>query len=309
MNARVAWAGLPAEVRAGVGAILGEPVVEAATQPGGYSPGSADRLRLTSGRRVFVKAVSGEVNATSAALHRREAAVTAALPPGLPVPRLLGAYDDGTWVALVLTDVDGRHPHLPWTGPELELVLDALAEIAVRTVPEGLELPRSGDSLRGAFMGWEKLRRRPLDGLDPWAAGNLDVLVELAGHGTQSMAGEALVHGDLRADNVLLAGGSAVLVDWPYASRGAAWLDSLSILIDVNTDSPRGRAEAVLGTRPVFFGVAPRAVTGVLAGWAGYFMDMSRRPDPPGIPTLRVFQRRQADALLAWLRLRLTPAT
>lgn len=305
MNARVTWAGLPAEVRAGVEAILGDAVVEAVTQPGGFSPGSADRVRLASGRTAFVKAVSGAVNATAAVLHRREASVTATLPPTLPVPQLLGAYDDGTWVALVLTDVDGRHPALPWTETDVELVLAALADIAALPLPADLELPRCGDSLRGAFMGWEKLRKRPMEGLEPWAAENLELLVELGRNGTESMAGESLVHGDMRADNVLLTASGAVLVDWPYASRGAAWLDSLSILINVNTDSAVGHAEALLGSRPVFYGVEPQAVTGVLAGWAGYYLDMSRRPDPPGIPTLRAFQRRQADALLGWLRLRL----
>ena len=56
---RVAWADLPARVRDVVEEILGAPVVEAVSQPGGFSPGSADRVRTADGRRAFVKAVAG----------------------------------------------------------------------------------------------------------------------------------------------------------------------------------------------------------------------------------------------------------
>jgi hypothetical protein len=39
----------------------------------------------------------------------------------------------------------------------------------------------------------------------------------------------------------------------------------------------------------------------VLIGIAGFFVNGSRRPAPPGLPTLRAFQKAQADALLGWL--------
>ncbi|MDQ0279448.1 aminoglycoside phosphotransferase (APT) family kinase protein [Arthrobacter silviterrae] len=313
MNSRIGWSELPASVRSGIEEILGGPVVEAATQSGGFSPGSADRVRLASGRRAFVKAVSADVNATSATLHRREAAITASLPPALPMPRLLGTYDDGTWVALALTDVDGRHPREPWQEDELGVVLHTLAEVARVELPAGLDLPLYQDSLRGAFMGWEKLQRRPMEGLDPWALVNLAELVALARAGVECLAGTSLVHGDLRTDNILLTGGPggdtggsrAVLVDWPWAAVGAFWVDALSVLINVKSLDPDSRPERFLDSHPAFSGVPAAAINGVLAGFAGYFMDMSRRPDSPGMPTLRAFQRKQADALVGWLKLRL----
>jgi hypothetical protein len=55
----------------------------------------------------------------------------------------------------------------------------------------------------------------------------------------------------------------------------------------------------------VISGLDPRAVTGLYAGLAGYFRHVSRLPPPPGIPTVRAFQRWQFDALLPWLRERL----
>src|SRR3954447_9837774 len=107
---RIAYDELPAVVRAWVDAALGEPVVEAVTQPGGFSPGVASRVRTADGRRAFVKAVAATPNPETPDMDRKEATVTAALPEHAPVPRLLAAYDDGTWVGLLLEDVDGRHP-------------------------------------------------------------------------------------------------------------------------------------------------------------------------------------------------------
>ncbi|RAN78085.1 hypothetical protein B5P43_17650 [Bacillus sp. SRB_336] len=318
MNARIGWGELPERVRRGVETVLGETVVEACSQPGGFSPGSADRVRLASGRRAFVKAVSANVNSTSATLHRREAAIAAALPDGLPVPGFLGVYDDGTWVALAFTDVDGRHPAEPWVEAELVSVLDTLAWLGSAELPHRLALPLCGDALRGAFLGWQKLAKRPMDGLDPWAGESLELLAGLARHGLAAIAGNSLVHGDLRTDNILLAGpagrspdgsspgaGIAVLVDWPWAALGAPWVDALSVLINVKSLDPGSDPDVQLREHRVFAGVPALAVDGVLAGYAGYFMDMSRRPDSPGIPTLRTFQRRQGDALIGWLKERL----
>lgn len=50
------------------------------------------------------------------------------------------------------------------------------------------------------------------------------------------------------------------------------------------------------------FHVDRDTVLGLMLGALGFFSNVSRRPDPPGLPTLRAFQRLQADALLAWLK-------
>jgi hypothetical protein len=54
----------------------------------------------------------------------------------------------------------------------------------------------------------------------------------------------------------------------------------------------------------VLSGVEPRPATAVIAGLTGYFLHQGRLPDPPGLPTVRAFQRAQGDALLPWLRAR-----
>src|SRR5437773_9328388 len=83
-GARIPWEAAPESVRAAVEAGLGARVDEAVTQPGGFSPGVAARLRLEDGRTVFVKAVGSEPNPDSPGFHRIEAHVAAVLPPETP---------------------------------------------------------------------------------------------------------------------------------------------------------------------------------------------------------------------------------
>ncbi|HMC71500.1 MAG TPA: hypothetical protein VKJ07_20250, partial [Mycobacteriales bacterium] len=120
---RVAYDALPPTVRGWVDDALGSPVTQARTQHGGFSPGVAARLECVDGTRAFVKAVSADTNPHSPTLHRREIEVLQLLPAHLPVPRLLAAYDEPPWVALLIEDVDGQQPRLPWDDSELDRVL------------------------------------------------------------------------------------------------------------------------------------------------------------------------------------------
>jgi aminoglycoside phosphotransferase (APT) family kinase protein len=302
---RIGFFDLPAHVRAALESILGGAVVSAVSQPGGFSPGTADRVVTADGRRAFVKAVSPAQNEFAPALHRWETVVSGALPAGLPAPRLLGSFDDGEWVALVLADIDGRHPATPWQDAELSAVLTALDRLADALTPSPLvDLPTSAQRLADDFAGWHRLAADPPADLDPWAAAHLDDLVAAGDRGVDALTGDTLVHGDLRADNLLVRpDGSVVVVDWPWASIGAAWLDT--VMFSINVRLFGGDAQRVLTDLAARTGTDPRDFTDVLAGAAGYFLDNARHPAPPGLPTVRGFQRAQGDALLPWLRERL----
>ncbi|BCW68638.1 hypothetical protein NicSoilB4_34010 [Arthrobacter sp. NicSoilB4] len=303
---RIGWADLPDSVRSAVEDMVGSPVIAAHTQPGGYSPGSADRVVTAKGTRFFVKAVTGSLNSESPQLHRREARIMNLLPAGLPIPQLVGTHDDGEWVALVFSDVDGRHPQL--SGPDLHAVLDAVDAISARPLqPEALEiLPSLTDEVRGIFEGWARLRNDPHPGLDPWAAGHHALLESLSAAAADNVGGDRLAHVDLRADNVLIdGGGRAVIVDWPWAAHGASWFDALTLLVDARVNDPACDTEAALREHLVFTSAAPEQVDSVLAALAGYFLDNARRPSPPGLPTLRAFQQAEGAACLGWLRERL----
>lgn len=299
---RVLWAELPRSLRSAVEEILGEPVVHAVSQPGGFSPGSADRVLTPSGRRAFVKASSTELNEVSVTLHRREAHITKALSADVPAPELLGSCDDGSWTALILEDVEGRHPRMPWTSGELDAVLSTLTELSTLPLPE-IELPEASADLAEDFAGWERLRHESPQQLDPWACEHLDLLEELASHGAAALHGTALLHRDVRADNILLTAEGPVLVDWPWAARGAPWFDALCLLINVNLAGGHD-VDDLADTH--LHGAPAEAVDAVLSGMTAFFLDASRREPPPGLPTVRSFQSTQGKATLAWLRRRLT---
>lgn len=304
---RIGWTDLPGHVQAGVEEILGARVVESTGQQGGFSPGTADRVRTATGRQAFVKAVSKQLNELSPAIHRKEAAISAALPDTVPAPSLIGTFDDGDWVALVLSDVDGRHPHIPWHTGEVSLVLDALLKIAQTPVPAELkDLSRLEDGLTDAFRGWARIRSAPPRDCDPWVLGNLDVLEQLAESGLKDLAGESLVHTDIRADNIMITvHNGAILVDWPWASIGSSWMDALTLLVNVRLFDPSSDVDAILQSHEVFASSTADGVNRVLSGLAAYFTDAARQPPPAGLPTVRAFQQQQGEAVIRWLRERL----
>lgn len=296
---RIRWADLPGHVRAAVEDILGSEVVTADSQRGGFSPGTADRVVTRSGRRAFVKAVSPAQNPISPGMHRDEARITAALPPGTPAPRLMGSFDDGEWIALVLTDVDGRHPATPWTRPELDAVMTTLDDMATLLTPAPVAgLPTAAESLPHLGDGWRRVAEDPPADLDPWVRDRLPGFVAATAHAADATTGDTLVHLDVRADNLLIGpSGKVTVVDWPAACRGARWLDRALLLINVRLYGGHDCAallRSIDGDRDRMWSV--------LLGLAGNFLDRSRQPPPPGIPTVRAFQRAQADAIIGWSR-------
>jgi aminoglycoside phosphotransferase (APT) family kinase protein len=299
---RIGWRDLPTPVRGRVERIVGGRVVEAVSQTGGFSPGTADRVRTDDGRRAFVKAVSREISVRSAEMARQEMRITAALPEHAPVPRMLGGFDDGEWVVLVLADVEGVHPRTPWVASEIDAAVTALGELAAALTPApSLDLlPTAKDSLRDDFAGWDRVAEDPPADLEPWVAERLPDLRASAARGLATVSvGDTLMHCDIRADNILVRpDGRMIIVDWPWACTGPAWLDT--VLLAMNVLVHGGDADRVIA------GLDPQAVTDVVTGFTGMFRHLCRQPPPPGIPTVRAFQRWQAGALLPWLRARLS---
>ncbi|PSK91415.1 phosphotransferase family enzyme [Haloactinopolyspora alba] len=301
---RARWHDLPERVRSGIDGLLGSPVVDAVNQAGGFSPGLAARVRCADGTRVFVKAVGTPLNHDSPAIHRAEAEVTRQLPADAPVPRLRGTYDDGDWVAMVFDEIDGRMPHDPWRTDEFERVLAAVTRLSRTLTPCPVpDAPPANTAIRDTMLSYRELERHPPDDLDPWEARHLPELAALAESALEHVDGDTLVHFDLRADNILLAGDDVWFVDWPWAVRGAAWIDSVALL--KNAAFHGHDPEPYLSGHPLVDGLAPEVVTAFVAGMAGFFAEASRRPAPPGLPTLRAFQGAQHASTLAWLRRRL----
>ncbi|MGV9304573.1 MULTISPECIES: aminoglycoside phosphotransferase family protein [unclassified Nonomuraea] len=293
---RVPWEQVPAALREQVAGFLGGRVVEAVTQTGGFSPAAAVRLRLDNGRRAFVKACGSAPNPDSIGIYRWEARIAGALPDRVPAPRLLASFDTGDWVALVFEDVEGRHPAMPWRAGELRRVLDAVGELSAGLTPAPIEARTFAETRETNFTGWRRLQKEDTTGLDPWALRHLDTLAAMEEGWAAAAEGDSLLHADLRADNLLLTDDRVYVVDWPWASVGAPWIDLVCML-------PSVRMQGGPPPQELFDDPDP-AVTTVLAAHTGYLVRQGRQPDPPGLPTLRAFQRAQGVAALAWLRAR-----
>lgn len=282
---------------------IGGRVVEAVTQPGGFSPGLAARLRVEDGRRVFVKAVSAAANPDTPGIHRREAVVVAGLPPEAAVPKLLWTYDEGGWVALGLTDIDGHMPAQPWRSHELDLVIEGLQRLHEQLTPSPLESGTAADAFATEIRGWSELRSTRATGLDAWSMKNLDRLVDLEVSAPSMLTGETLLNFDVRADNMLIAGDKAYFVDWPWARVGPPFVDWLGLAPSVHMQG--GPSPDELLRRMPLGDARDEALNAALASLTGYFFGHARRPPPPGIPTVRAFQQAQGEVALAWLRQRL----
>lgn len=306
---RTDWSALPTQMRTTVESWLGEQVVEAKTQAGGFSPGVAARLRTASDRRVFLKAVGPEPNPDSARFHRREAIIAAALPATAPVPRLLWSFDEGEggWVALLFEDIAGRQPHIPWRDAELDRVLSALEELAAALTPSPISEAIAGRlAEEGLFQRawWGNILPDPPTTLDPWSRHHLSLLADLEGRARSAVDGDTLLHVDLRADNLLLTEDRVIVVDWPHARIGAAWVDPLFMAPSVAMQG--GPDPATFFARlPACRAADPQAVTSVIALMAGFFTTLALQPPPPGLPTLRAFQDAQGRIARRWLAERL----
>ena len=298
---RVHWDNLPPEVRAAFERRLGASVVEAVTQRGGFSPGLAARLRLSDGTRVFLKAVSESPNPDTPRIHRREALIVAALPRSAPVPRFLWSHDEGGWVALCFEDVDGRPPAEPWTEDDLDLVVRALREMSAALTPSPIAaVETAGDAFARGINGWQAAIDREEDRLDQWCVHNLARLADLESRAPAAAAGETLLHFDLRADNLLIAADRVYVVDWPWACRGAAFVDWLAMAPSVAMQG--GPAPEKFMRRFDLDGVSPNDLDAVLCSLAGFFVVHALDPPPPGLPTVRAFQAAQGVVALRWLR-------
>jgi hypothetical protein len=295
-GARISWHDVPDRVRGEVVAAVGSPVDEARTQSGGFSPGAAVRLRCADGTRAFVKACGPELNPDTPDLLRAEIAALDLLPPSVPHARLLTAYDDGSWVALVLEDVEGRHPTLPWTAADLTPTLAALEQTG-RTRAHR-RLPTFADRV-AMLDAWDLVAADPGD-LPVGLLGRLPAFLDLQATAREVTVGDRLVHWDARADNILLRDGMAVLLDWAWACRGAGWLDTLLLATDLRVQGGPDPDE-VLATSSMTRDVPPEHLAAVVACMVGVWSERARQPAPPGLPTIRPWQAHCAAVALDWL--------
>jgi aminoglycoside phosphotransferase len=298
---RAQWDDLPTALRAQIEAALGTSVVAAVSQSGGFSPGVAARVRGADGSRAFIKAVSEDANPFAPSLHRAEIDVARRLPAEVPAPALRWWHNDGNWVVLLFDEIEGVGPELPWRSAELARVLDAVHALSRQLTPAPFAAEPATTKLEPLMNGWHDIAaddeaRDALTGV--WRE-RLDELVELESGWREAVAGDTLLHLDVRADNVVLTDDRVYFVDWPWAGVGAAWLD-LALMLGSVAMQGGPDPETVWASHPLAAAADPAHVDVIVGALAGTFTRECRKPAPRGLPTLRAFQAGHAEQFQRW---------
>lgn len=125
------------------------------------------------------------------------------------------------------------------------------------------------------------------------------------------MDGDTLAHFDLRSDNLLIRRGEGpvtervVVIDWPWALRAASWFDATVLTLELAAQVDPASIEATdtaLEHIAAHCGVTTSPLVDTLVGITGFYTWQSRTPGPPGLSTLRAYQRSLADGLTRWLQ-------
>lgn len=153
-------------------------------------------------------------------------------------------------------------------------------------------LPRFEDY---GLPSWDRVAEDPAPFLSlgiaaaGWLETALPTLLDAAAR--TPLAGDSIIHCDVRSDNLCIRDGRAILFDWNHAGLGnpaadvAVWLPSLR-----------------LEGGPAPEEVAPRfpGVDEFAAFVSGFFASHAGLPAPEGAPTVRAFQLRQLEVALPW---------
>lgn len=291
---RLDWELLPPVIRRLVEDRFGTTVVEVHSAGAGYTPGLASTLVGANGRRMFLKAASKKAQRPFAAAYAEEIRKLRSIPSGLPIPRLLWSHDDDLWVLLALEYVEGVNPTRPWTTGELDRCLDSLQKVAQTLTPPPVQMSTFAEDFEQMVACWDHVRQAAPD----WP--HLEEAAALAGDFARATEGNTVVHTDARDDNfVLTPRGTAYLCDWNFPVRGAAWIDTVCLLMTAFGDGHD--ANALLAQRALTRKVDPRHIDSLLALLCGYFLERRDQPTPYSSPYLRHHQDWCAEVSWAWL--------
>jgi hypothetical protein len=247
-------------------------------------------VMLDDGRPTFVKIAAFDYVAD---WFRDEHAAYVALAGAPYLPRLLGWDDDGSAPLLAIEDLsDARWPP-PWGVGMTDAVLATLDSLHATRPPAGLPL---AEERQFGLDSWPDVIEDPTRFLATglcsaaWLDRHLPALA--AASAAATIDGSAVLHFDVRSDNLCIRDGRAILVDWNHACIGnplvdtAAWLPSL---------------QAEGGPRPEE--ILPDDTPGlpeVASLLAGYFCARAGLPEIPQAPHVRRLQRAQAETSLPW---------
>ena len=199
---------------------------------GGHTSALARRIALADDGRTFIlktarDRLEGEWLRTEQRVYRH-------LTGQRFLPGLIEAGSDGhRWLLLEDLGHGGWPP--PWPPGGITAVRDMLDAVHVAPVPPGIGPVHEASPVA---VGWRIIDADPLPLLhagvdDGWLERYLPTLIEASR--PELIQGGALLHMDVRAENIRLTPRGAVLVDWTSARTGhpavdlALWLPSLAM--------------------------------------------------------------------------------
>lgn len=254
-------------------------------QSGGYTVAHHAVAELDDGTTAFVKVATEPVTAE---FIRDEQRVYRALS-GPFMPALLG-LDEAEPPLLVLEDLRGARWPPPWDEAMIEAVRETLAAVAATPPPDALA---PVDVYRDRLVtGWAEIEADagPFLALGVCSAEWLERALPTLRHasGTAPIAGDAVLHLDVRSDNLCVAERGAVLVDWNHACIGNPDLDVACWLPSLRLEGGPEPEELLPGAG------------GFAALLAGFFGSRAGLDPPSTAPHVRSIQLAQLRVSLPW---------
>lgn len=303
---RTKWDKLPEFVRNSVEHAVGAKVRRARDQVGGFSPGFATRLEFSDGRRFFGKGTDAKTNAATHSLLCGEANVMIGMDDAinrgnLPIPRLRQAFSSGSWAILLFDDIDGQSPTSATSHEFLEDLGTTLARIHRDLSPVDAELPSAADKLADAFHGWHRVAESGNEGrLAPWLAMRFDELLQLEREWGDGLPSDAVLHTDLRLDNLVVTPMQIYIVDWAHACLGPAWLDIALMAPSIRARGGPPPADLLrqwCQSRP-----PQQQLTAAVAAMTGYLVANTLSEPAVGLSNALASWQAQAPEAVRWLR-------
>jgi Phosphotransferase enzyme family len=277
------------DLRLRIEAITGHRIVTVSFVDRGYTSAERWVVRFEDGSSAFAKSGVDSTTSQPATWLRDEYRAYTQIE-GVFMPRLLGWDDDGARPVLLIEDLSAAVWPPPWTAARIEAVLNTLDRVAATEPPAGA--PDLEVTQRLRLSGWSRVAADPgpflglgLASAD-WLNSALPALVEA---GTQAvLAGDALVHFDVRSDNICIDRGTAKLIDWNYVARGSRLFDRVAWAPSLRYEGGPEPWDLV----PDSEGLAPLL--------SGYFAAQAGMPTIPTAPGVRGVQLKQLRVALPW---------
>jgi hypothetical protein len=268
-----------------VRSLLGKRPNEWRRATGGYTMAERWIAAFDDGSSCFIKSGPGYIaEALRAEFHLMYSRFDVAF-----LPQLLGWDDDGEQPLLILEDLSHARWPPPWRMNDVERVLEVLEQLHNMAV-DGL--PTVEDKEPSLCDGWVTVAAEPAPFLAlglttrQWLEAALPSLIQASA--PSLLRGPAVLHFDVRSDNLCFTDGRVVLVDWNHVCRGnpaldlAAWAPSLH--------SEGGPVpEDLLPGEP-----------GLAAIVSGYFAARAGLPPIWQAPDVRTVQMSQLRSALPW---------